>query len=72
MRSSLRWETGSPKKRVNHPFRRLLGLANAMGITDMQWACQQTYMDLLATIVATGEAKGETWDYTAGKWVEKK
>lgn len=43
-----------------------------MGITDMQWACEQSYIDLLATIIATGESKGETWDYNAGKWMEKK
>jgi hypothetical protein len=43
-----------------------------MGLTDMQWACQQSYMDLLATIIATGEAKGETWDYGRMAWKEKK
>lgn len=38
----------------------------------MEWACKQTYVDLLATIIATGEAKGETWDYKSGKFIEKK
>lgn len=48
-----------------------MGLAVAMRI-DLAWAERQTPADLLATIIAAGEAQGEKWDYKQMRWTEKK
>jgi hypothetical protein len=37
----------------------------------LQWACQQTYTELLALVIATGEKKGMVWDYDRMDWRDK-